>query len=99
MRDDQKQFLLDNPDAFLGRYFAHRLNHRLEPFHLDLIKTAHTERRGLVLYPAAHGKTTIVSTLLPIWAICKDPNVRIVDYIYDVARDDKRPPSPAPKSA
>jgi phage terminase large subunit-like protein len=74
---DGKQFLLDNPDLFLSHYFPHRLNHRLEPFHLRLIETATSERRGLVLYPAAHGKTTIVSTLLPIHALCKDSNVRI----------------------
>jgi phage terminase large subunit-like protein len=72
-----KQLLLDNPDLFLATYFSHRLNHKLETFHLQLIKTATEERRGLVLYPAAHGKTTIVSTLLPIWALCNDPNIRI----------------------
>lgn len=33
--------------------------------------------RSLTLYPAGHGKTTIISTLLPIWALCKDPNQRI----------------------
>jgi phage terminase large subunit-like protein len=49
----------------------------LEDFHLQLIEIAAWERRGLVLYPAAHGKTTIVSTLLTIWAICRDPNIRI----------------------
>jgi phage terminase large subunit-like protein len=77
VRDDQRRFLVQNPDVFLSHYFPHRLNHRLEPFHLRLIQTATSERRGLVLYPAAHGKTTIVSTLLPIWALCEDPNIRI----------------------
>ena len=74
---DRNRVLLDNPDLFLSTYFPHRLNHKLESFHLQLIHTATTERRGLVLYPAAHGKTTIVSTLLPIWALCADPNIRI----------------------
>jgi phage terminase large subunit-like protein len=42
-----------------------------------LLDTATRHGRGLILYPAAHGKTTLVSTLLPIWAICCDPNIRI----------------------
>lgn len=33
--------------------------------------------RGLILYPAGHGKTTLVSTLLTIFWICQDPNVRV----------------------
>jgi predicted phage terminase large subunit-like protein len=70
-------FLTSNPDVFLAKYFHHRLRHKLEPFHLALIDAATTRTKGLVLYPAAHGKTTIVSTLLPVWALCADPNVRI----------------------
>lgn len=73
---ERNQVLLDNPDLFLTHYFPHRLE-RLEAFHLRLIDTATRKRRGLILYPAAHGKTTLVSTLLPIWALCEDPNVRI----------------------
>lgn len=73
---ERRQVLVDQPDLFLAHYFPHRLQH-LEPFHLRLIQTATTERRGLVLYPAAHGKTTLVSTLLPIWAFCRDPDIRI----------------------
>src|SRR6266542_3415448 len=71
-----KAHLLANPDLFLLRYFGHRLQ-RLEPFHLDLVHVATSVRRGMVLYPAGHGKTTLVSELLPIWALSKDPNVRI----------------------
>lgn len=73
-----KGFLLDNPDAFVLYYFSHRIE-KLEDFHLRLIQTATSKTRGLILYPAAHGKTTLVSELLPIWAICKNPNIRIVD--------------------
>jgi hypothetical protein len=73
----QRQLLLDNPALFIVRYFPHRIT-KLEEFHLRLIHTASTDVRALILYPATHGKTTIVSTLLPIWRICKDPNVRIV---------------------
>lgn len=76
LADSERQLLLDNPDLFLLHYFPHRLE-KLEEFHLRLVSTATTEPRGLILYPAAHGKTTLVSTLLPIWALCKDPNIRI----------------------
>jgi hypothetical protein len=70
------QRLLDDPALFIVTYFPHRIN-ELQGFHLELIEAATTGRRSLILYPAAHGKTTLVSTLLPIWALCKDPNIRI----------------------
>ena len=71
-----KQRLLDNPDLFILRYFPNMIA-ELKDFHLRLIDTATTKKRGLILYPASHGKTTLVSTLLPIWAICRDPEMRI----------------------
>ena len=71
-----KQTLLDNPDLFILRYFPHHIK-ELKEFHLRLIKTATQAQRGLILYPAQHGKTTLVSTMLPIWAVCRDPEARI----------------------
>lgn len=71
-----KQVLLENPDAFILRYFGHRIQ-KLEDFHLRLIDSALSRVRALILYPAGHGKTTLTSTLLPILEICRDPNVRI----------------------
>ncbi len=71
-----KQYLLDHPELFITRYFPHKAG-VLEDFHLQLIDIAAHSRRGLVLYPAAHGKSTLVSTLLTIWAICTDPNIRV----------------------
>jgi phage terminase large subunit-like protein len=68
--------LLSDPDLFISHYFKHRIE-RLEDFHMRLIRSATEEARALILYPAAHGKTTLVSTLLPIWALCKNPNVRV----------------------
>ena len=32
---------------------------------------------SLSLYSAGHGETTLISTLLSIWALCDDPNIRI----------------------
>jgi hypothetical protein len=75
--DAQRQLLLDNPALFIVTYFPHRINEaRRVPPPPD--PTATTQTRSLILYPAGHGKTTLVSTLLPIWALCKDPNIRIV---------------------
>lgn len=75
MRADLQR-LVDDPALFIVTYFPHRIQ-ELKQFHLELIEAATTERRALILYPAAHGKTTLVSTLLPIWALCRDPNIRI----------------------
>lgn len=72
--------LLDNPDLFITYYFGHRLE-KLEPFHLELIDLALNERRGLELYPATHGKTTLVSEIIPIYEICRDPNVRLANIL------------------
>jgi phage terminase large subunit-like protein len=70
------QRLLDDPALFIVTYFPHRIK-ALKPFHVDLIDAVIGQRRSLILYPATHGKTTIVSTLLTIHALCKDPNIRI----------------------
>lgn len=76
MTEQERQTLLRNPELFLVRYFGERIR-KLEDFHLRLIETATTREKGLILYPAGHGKTTLVSTLLPIWAMCRDPNVQL----------------------
>ncbi len=76
MHPDDRQMLLNNPALFVVHYFPHAIT-KLEPFHLRLIGTATQDTRSLTLYPAGHGKTTLVATLLPIWAVCRDPNVRI----------------------
>ncbi len=70
--------LLANPDLFIVEYFPHRIE-KLEKFHLELIDTSINKVRGLTLFPAGHGKTTIVSELLPIYEICKDPQVRLAN--------------------
>jgi hypothetical protein len=73
---DLRQVLLADPAAFILHYFPHRIQ-KLEDFHIRLIETAVKWPRSLTLYPAGHGKTTLISTLLPIWAVCNDPNIRI----------------------
>ena len=74
---DHRDFLLANPDAFLAHYFPHRLGSGLQPPHLRLIRNALTHAKSLTLFPATFGKSTIGSELLPLWAVCGDPNIRI----------------------
>lgn len=80
---DPKQFLLRHPALFLLYYFPHALAPepgapaKLEAFHLRLIDTIVSKVRALILYPAGHGKTTIASTLMPIYFLCKNPDLRI----------------------
>jgi len=72
----KKLTLPGNEEAFLRYYFPHRLDSALESFHIRLIDTALYESRGLVLFPAGHGKTTLISELLPILRLIRDPNSR-----------------------
>lgn len=73
---DLKQVLLQDPAAFILHYFPHRIA-EFKDFHFRLVKTATSYEFSLILYPATHGKTTLVSTLLPIWELCRNPNVRV----------------------
>lgn len=66
-----------NEDAFVYRYFAHRVT-ELKDFHLRLIDTALNATRGLVLYPAGHGKTTLTDTVLTLLEVCRWPDIRIL---------------------
>lgn len=68
--------LLENPDLFIAHYFRHKLQ-QLKDFHLRLIESATRFRFALVLYPAFHGKTTLVSTCLPVWQVARNPDIRI----------------------
>lgn len=79
-----KRRLTDNPALFLLHYFPHRIK-ELKSFHLDLIEAAAFQRRSITLYPATHGKTTLLSELLPIWALSRDPNIRIANILKNEA--------------
>jgi phage terminase large subunit-like protein len=73
--DSGKVMLLEHPDLFISHYFRHRLSD-LKDFHLRLIEAGTRHRRSVVLFPAAHGKTTIISGCLPIYDLCRNPDVR-----------------------
>lgn len=83
MNHIRKAILLRYPALFLLYYFPHAFqptpesDPKLEAFHLRLIYAVVNEIRCLILYPAGHGKTTIACTLLPIYFLCQDFNVRI----------------------
>lgn len=71
-----KQVVLENPDLFVLRYFGHKID-ELKDFHNTLINAALTEPRSLILFPAGHGKTTLISTILPILEVCRNPDIKI----------------------
>lgn len=79
---EAKGHLLDHPQEFLLHYFPHRID-TIKPFHQELIRLASDERRGIELYPATHGKTTLISELLPLHEICRNPNIRIGGLFKD----------------
>lgn len=73
---EAKQQLIAEPALFILHFFPHRIQ-VLKEFHIELINLALDERRGLELYPATHGKTSLISEIIPIYEICKDPDIRI----------------------
>lgn len=89
---DHRDFLLDHPEAFLAHYFPHRLGDGLQPPHLRLIENALGHYKSLTLFPATFGKSTIGAELLPLWGLCRDPNIRIAviakndDEVAGIAR-------------
>lgn len=73
----KQALLLDgNEEAFILRYFPHRITH-LKDFHLRLVDT-YVKQRGLIEYPAGHGKTTLCSTILPVRDVCRWPDIRLL---------------------
>lgn len=74
-----KQVLLENPELFLLRYFGPDSEQpklqEFKDFHRDLMDVALNDPRSLILFPANHGKTTVISTLLPILEMCRNPDI------------------------
>jgi hypothetical protein len=75
-----KRMLLLNEELFILRYFGHKIE-RLEPFHRALLNAALYSRRSLILFPAAHGKTTLVGTICPILEMCRNPDIRMTGIL------------------
>lgn len=77
---DWKKRILEDEELFILRYFGHKIR-GLEDFHRVLLKSALYKRRSLILFPAAHGKTTLVSTICPVLEMCRDPNIRMTGIL------------------
>ena len=59
-------------------YWAYFLDIELEWFQVEFILAAEQHHRLLGLWPAGFGKSTNMSFGYPIWKICHNPNVRII---------------------
>lgn len=59
-------------------YWAFFLDIELEWFQTEFITSAERFHRLLGLWPAGHGKSTNMSFAYPIWKICQNPNIRII---------------------
>jgi len=62
------------PDVFIAYYGGLEV----EPYQRQFLTQAHEEMRSLILLPARHGKSTLLSKWLPIWEMCINPNIRII---------------------
>lgn len=62
-----------------GLFGAHYLNLEMQSFHVDMSAKMRDKdiKRGLILAPADHGKSTICSNLVPVMEIAEDRNIRI----------------------
>ena len=50
----------------------------LEQYQIDMLEVVATTPRLVLLLPATHGKSTIISMWYVIWRICQNPNIRII---------------------
>lgn len=69
-----KRQILCDPELFILRYFGHKID-ALQDFHRALVHASLTEPRSLILFPANHGKTTLISTVLPVLEMCRNPDI------------------------
>jgi hypothetical protein len=81
---------LQLPPLFISRYFRDERNRplKLKQFHVDIINAVLDPeiKKLLIMLPAGHGKTTIISRMLPTYLMTKDPNLRIM-HIMNNATD------------
>src|SRR3990167_1276600 len=85
-----RQTTLAYPPMFITRYFKDDKNLpiKLKPFHLELIEAVMdpTINRVLIMVPAGHGKTTVVSRFMMTYLLTKNRNSRIM-YIANNSTD------------
>ena len=75
--EDEAQFkniLTHMPEVFVAYYG----DLEIEPYQAAIMNHARHHMRSLILLPAQHGKSTLMSKWFPIWEIAANPNIRIV---------------------
>jgi len=74
-----QQFYLENADLFIEHYSkGSTVPLRLNPFQRLTLKEYATHSRIVLLMPATHGKSTLISMWYAIWRVCQNPNIRII---------------------
>jgi hypothetical protein len=76
-KDEWQRLVLGDIGLFGVTYFGDQLL-PFEDFHIEVLEFGSTVRRGLILLPANHGKSELISRILPIYEICKNPNIEIM---------------------
>jgi hypothetical protein len=73
--EEEARFIFDRePRVFWAFFF----DIELEWFQVEFILAAERHHRLMGLWPAGHGKSTNMSYVYPIWKLCQNPNLRII---------------------
>lgn len=69
-----REVVLSHPAFFAAYIFGYRL----KDFHVKTLEEAHKNQHLIVLLPEAHGKSSLVAGVLPLYELARNPNLRIV---------------------
>ena len=72
-----KQLCLSNIELFAAYYFGDQLL-PFKNFHTDILYLGANARRVVLLISANHGKTVCIAKILPIFELCRNPNVEML---------------------
>lgn len=61
---------IDSIELFANEVLPHLLINNVPDFHRELYSLARTEKRLIVAAPRGFAKSTVISVIFPIWAVC-----------------------------
>lgn len=80
--DRKRKMALESLPYFAEEY----LGLTTPPFHIKAYQHATSARRFQWLAPVGHGKSTTMGYALPLWRICKNKNIRILEVSRSLSR-------------